>query len=178
MRYVALLRGINVGGKTRVEMAKLKVTFEQLAFRNVVTYINSGNVIFDTTRTSPVRIATDIEAGIQADFGLDVKVVVLNQPALETIEKAVPKTWVNDQKVRTDVLFLWRTIDSPKVLDNFTIKKGIDSVKYVPGAILWHIDRKDASRSGLSRTVGTDIYKQLSIRNANTLRKLVELMKR
>lgn len=158
-------------------MAKLKITFAELGLKNVVTYINSGNVIFDTTRTSRTRIATDIEAGIEKDFGLGVKVVVLSQSSMEAIEKALPKAWVNDQKVRTDVLFLWKKIDKPEVLENFTIKKGIDSVRYVPGAILWHIDKKNATKSGLGRTVGSDIYKQLSIRNVNTLRKLVELMR-
>jgi uncharacterized protein (DUF1697 family) len=49
MTYVALLRGINVGGNNKVEMKKLKTTFETLGFTSVVTYINSGNIIFNTS---------------------------------------------------------------------------------------------------------------------------------
>ena len=55
MTYVALLRGINVGGNNKVEMARLKKVFESLGFINVRTYINSGNVIFDTDTTDIVH---------------------------------------------------------------------------------------------------------------------------
>ncbi|MPZ69235.1 MAG: DUF1697 domain-containing protein [Actinobacteria bacterium] len=176
MKYVALLRGINVGGNARVEMARLKATFEDLGFKDVKTYINSGNVIFSTTRKSPARMTTDIEAAIEQDFGFRVPVVLRDEDAMVATAKALPRTWVNDQSVRTDVIFLWREVDSPKVLEQLIIKPGIDKVRYVPGAILWHMDRKNVTRSGLNGTVSSDIYKKVTIRNATTVRKLVALL--
>ena len=77
MVYVALLRGINVGGNSKVEMPRLKSTFERLGFTKVVTYINSGNVIFyDDARTS-AQIVVDIEKGIQEYFGFAILTATL-----------------------------------------------------------------------------------------------------
>ena len=64
MKYIALLRGINVGGNNKVEMKKLKDVFEALGFKNVSTYINSGNVIFETNETEMVKIVEKIEQAI------------------------------------------------------------------------------------------------------------------
>ena len=65
MKYVALLRGINVGGNNRVPMAELKLCFEKMGFNNVVTYINSGNVIFESNQTDLVRIVEICESVIE-----------------------------------------------------------------------------------------------------------------
>ncbi|MFT3751872.1 MAG: DUF1697 domain-containing protein [Paludibacter sp.] len=68
MIYVALLRGINVGGNNKVEMKKLKSTFELLGFTNVVTYINSGNIVFEDISKEQVVIVNEIEKAIKKDF--------------------------------------------------------------------------------------------------------------
>lgn len=65
MIYVALLRGINVGGNNKVEMKKLKATFERLGFTNVVTYINSGNIIFEESTKAQNTIVAEIERAIK-----------------------------------------------------------------------------------------------------------------
>src|SRR5579871_5313649 len=74
--YVALLRGINVGGNNKVEMAKLKRTFEQLGLLDVRTFIASGNVVFRASTADRRGLTTTIEAQIEADFGLKVKVLL------------------------------------------------------------------------------------------------------
>lgn len=61
MNYVALLRGVNVGGKNKVSMSELKVCFEDLGYQNVSTYINSGNILF-TSSKSAAALAKEIEA--------------------------------------------------------------------------------------------------------------------
>jgi hypothetical protein len=70
MIYVALLRGINVGGKNKVDMKKLKKCFEDIGMRKVTTYINSGNVIFEDTDHTKDEIATMLEKAILKDFSL------------------------------------------------------------------------------------------------------------
>ncbi len=68
MKYVAFLRGINVGGKNKVKMETLREVFSSLGFENVKTYINSGNVIFETVETAGKELAAKIESAIEKEF--------------------------------------------------------------------------------------------------------------
>jgi uncharacterized protein (DUF1697 family) len=78
--------------------------------------------------------------------------------------------------VRCDVLYLWEDVDRPSVLDGLDFKPEIEQVLYTPGAVIWRIDRKDVTRSRLSKIIGTPLYKRVTIRNCNTARKLAELV--
>jgi uncharacterized protein (DUF1697 family) len=73
-------------------------------------------------------------------------------------------------------MFLWEDVDDPSVLHQITIKDGLDDVKYLPGAIVWRVDRDVLTRSGMMRLTSDDLYKQMTIRNVNTVRKLADLM--
>jgi len=174
-KYVALLRGINVGGNNKVEMARLKKTFESLGLENVVSYINSGNIIFSSDQSASVLVPK-LEAAIKKDFGFGVKVLLRDAKNIAAVVKALPVNWKNDVAMKCDVMFLWEHYDNSKVLEQLIIKPGIDDVKYVPGAVLWRVDRDKVTRSGLLRIVGTDLYKHMTIRNCNTLRKLATLL--
>lgn len=79
--------------------------------------------------------------------------------------------------MKSDVMFLWDEIDHASLLEKLVIKPNIDTVKYVPGALLWAVEKKQYSKSGLSKLVGTQVYKQMTIRNVNTARKIYELMR-
>src|SRR3954447_350211 len=96
MRYVALLRGVNVGGKTLIKMADLKTCFEELGFDDVSTYIASGNVLFGTSDKDATKLERNIERAIEARFELPVKIVVLDRATYARIVKAIPKAWVGD----------------------------------------------------------------------------------
>ena len=176
MIYVALLRGINVGGKNKIEMRKLKATFEDAGMGNVTTYINSGNVVFTDNRRKPPRIASVLEEAIAADLGLEIKVLIRDFPSIKKVIKALPDEWTTDAKMRCDVMFLWEGLDRKDVLEKWTIKPEIEDVKYVPGAVIWRIDRDNVTRSRMTKIVGTDLYRGMTIRNSNTVRKLAELM--
>lgn len=173
--YVALLRGINVGGNTKVEMKKLKVLFERIKFTDVSTYINSGNVLFRTDKPR-ATLASHIERLIEEDFGFPVRVVVRDQKQISEIADKVPKNWTNDTEQKTDVIFLWEEVDSPKVLQEILTNPKVDRLIYIDGAIIWHIDRAHYNHSGMHKFIGTRIYKQMTARNINTVRKLRDLM--
>ncbi len=176
MTYVALLRGINVGGNRKVEMAKLKQTFEGLGFDNVKTFIASGNVVFRSESTNGANLTKKIEQAIEKNFGFSVDTLLRNFPAIEKLVKSIPKAWVNDKDTKCDVMFLWQDADSPKVLKQLSYDRAVEDVKYFPGAIVWRIDRDKASKSKMLRIAGTKLYKQLTIRNPNTVRKIYDLM--
>lgn len=176
MKYVALLRGINVGGNRRVEMKRLKVAFERVGMENVTTYINSGNVVFDNSVQSVAGTTKILETAIEEEFGFFVKVLVRDKSNIDTIAKALPSSWVNDDTMKCDAMFLWEKIATREVMNQLTIKPEIDDVKYVESTILWRVDRQDVTRSGMMKLVGTDLYAHMTIRNCNTLRKLAALM--
>jgi uncharacterized protein (DUF1697 family) len=175
MIYVALLRGINVGGKTKVEMAKLKATFEVLGCTDVLTYINSGNVIFRDDRSANELVPL-IEKSILADFDLPVPVVLRDSANIQKLCQEIPQEWTNDSEQRTDVIFLWNNIDDKDILKKIIIKPAIENVRYIDGALVWNIGRQNVTKGGGIKLIKTDLYKHLTIRNINTVRKLKEIM--
>lgn len=177
MIYVALLRGINVGGNNKVEMKRLKEVFENSGHLNVSTYINSGNVIFESPAQNNEVLIKKLESAIKKEFGFYINVVVKSLPEIEAISKKLPDSWVNDLDMKTDVMFLWESADNKKVLEEIIVKPELDNVVYIKGALIWNVKRKEVTKSGLLRIVGTPLYKQMTIRNSNTFRKLLSLMK-
>src|SRR5690625_978152 len=149
MIYVALLRGINVGGKNKIEMNVLKQTFEKISMKSVVTYLNTGNIIFIHDDTSIMEITHILEKAIYKDFGLKIKIVVRTLDDFKIIMDSLPELWKNDKHMKSDVLFLWDEIDNEVLLDELFIKSEIDTVKYVTGAILWSVDRENVTKSGM-----------------------------
>lgn len=107
MIYAALLRGINVGGNNKVNMKELKQVFEEAGMTSVKTYINSGNIVFADAGRSKQEIMAVLEEAIFAHFGLRIKVLVYSMDEYTRIAEAVPDGWTNDDRLKSDVLFLW-----------------------------------------------------------------------
>jgi len=76
MKYVAFLRGINVGGNNMIKMERLREIVAALGFGDVKTYVNSGNVIFETKKTPDKKLAASIHDVIKKEFGMDISVMV------------------------------------------------------------------------------------------------------
>jgi uncharacterized protein (DUF1697 family) len=106
MRYVALLRGINVGGKNMIKMETLRETFAALGFENVKTYINSGNIGFDTSKTPDPKLAAKINEAIKKDLGFDISVMVRSASDLAHIVEANPYLGQFDDDRHLHVFFL------------------------------------------------------------------------
>ena len=176
MIYVALLRGINVGGNNKVSMPQLKDAFERAGLKTVKTYINSGNIIFRNDSHTPSELVDLLEKTIADEFGFTVNVLIRDIDAMKAIVDAIPDSWRNDTTMKCDIMFLWNDIDREDILNELVIKPGIDSVRYVRGAVLFAVDRQNVTKSGLLRLIGTPLYKQMTLRNCNTTRKLFELM--
>ena len=115
MRYVALLRGINVGGNTMIKMAELKKSFESLGFQNVVSYVNSGNLAFDARRSSESSLAKKLEGLIERDFGKSVAVMVREQAALPMVIAANPYDGEYESHKEMHVLFLKDEISEEQI---------------------------------------------------------------
>ena len=176
MRYVALLRGINVGGKTLIKMAGLKACVEELGLENVSTYIASGNVLFDSRARDAAKLERTIERAIEHRFRLPVRVVVLDRAAFTRIVKAIPKSWVGDETMRANVAFVRRGTDAKQVVRELEPDAAVEEVKAITGAILWATKRDALNKSVMRKLIGGAAYKELTVRNLNTTLKLQELL--
>jgi len=114
-RYVALLRGINVGGNTMIKMAELKAVFEECGFENVVTYINSGNVAFDTRKVGESILVKRLEAMIERQFAKQIPVMVRQQSAITELLKSNPFEGQFESHKEMHVLFLKEEMPLEKI---------------------------------------------------------------
>lgn len=176
MRYVALIRGINVGGNSKVEMRALKAAFERAGMSDVRTYINSGNVIFSSTKQDVAALATMLEQAVFDGFGVDTRILLRDAEQLRALGNAIPSDWVNNADMKCDVVFLGDELSAEELIEKLGPRPGIEDTRVAPGAIVWRVMRADATRSRLVRMVGTPLYKQVTVRNCNTVRKLLDLM--
>ena len=173
--YVALLRGINVGGHAAIDMKRLKAVFELLDLHHVRTYINSGNVLFQSEK-EPSLLIPLIEKAIQDHFGILVPVILRDAREIQAMVEAFPKDWKNDEDQKTDILFLNEGFDGPTALLLIKTNPQVDTLIALPKAIGWSVDRKNYTQSGMKKFIETTVYKNMTARNINTLRKLSALL--
>ena len=177
-RYVALLRGINISGKNKLSMAELKKGFEKLAFEEVKTYLNSGNVIFSSDEDDTKKFTNQIEVMIKEQFELDISVFVISSEALEDILQNAPDWWGNDNKeIYDNLIFI---ISPAKLSDVYNEigepKKELEKIENYKEVIFWSFSRKDYQKTNWwSRTASSNINTQLTIRTANTIRKIANM---
>ncbi len=171
MKYIALLRGINVGGNRKVEMRKLKTLFESLGCTNVTTYLNSGNVIFESnTKQEPLQ--NEIPKKLKRKFGFEIQTLIKNENEIKKVADAIPKNWKNDPEQKSDVAYLFPEIDSKKTIDELPIKKEFIDIRYIQGAIIWNVMKKDYNKSHLNKIISLKQYQLMTVRNVNTARHL------
>jgi uncharacterized protein (DUF1697 family) len=177
--YVALLRGINVGGSNLIRMAALKACFEAEGFREVATYIQSGNVLFTATRANPHTLTGQIEKALSKTFAYQSRVVVRSFEQMKaTVEKAPRGFGRQPTAYRYDVIFLKDPLTPDEAMKSVTAKPGVDRVFPGDGVLYFSRLISRASQSHLSRVVGTPAYQNMTIRNWTTTGKLLDLMKR
>ena len=172
MTYIALLRGINVGGNSLIKMADLKREMEDLGCTNVKTVIASGNVIFDS-KISEKNIVKNLEEGLFDAFEMDMKIVVRTMAEMEAVIKHAPKNWEKADDIRRYVAFVRPSAKPTDVIKEITLKDGIDSVESWDGVVYMTTKLSGITKSGFSKLAGKKIYKEITIRNYTTVKKLV-----
>ena len=176
--FVALLRGVNVGGNNMISMSSLKESFETLGFTQVTSYINSGNIIFTTKEGDPRKLEKKIEQMLSRDYQLDSKVVLRSLPEMENLVKSLPRSWAGDSRWRYNVIFLRHTIDSENILVDLPFQSDIEEISYRQGAVLWSTQVSEVTRSKMAKLSSRKIFQDMTVRNLNTTKKLYELMKK
>ena len=172
IQYLALLRGINVGGKNAVKMADLRAAFEQMGFAEVATYINSGNVFFRAPRRKRAELAAGIEAGLSERFGFELRVVVVTEAELRAVIEAAPPGFGAETDL-CDVIFLRRPLTVNKALAALELKEGVDRVWGGKGVVYFSRLKEKASSSRLSKFASRPEYKEVTVRSWSSANKLL-----
>ncbi|MFZ5858803.1 MAG: DUF1697 domain-containing protein [Chloroflexota bacterium] len=176
-RYLALLRGINVGGKNIIKMADLKASFEEMGFSNVLTYIQSGNVLLRSDENDKIALTTRIEQGLSRRFDFDAKIVAISHKELAAIVRDAPDRFGTDaKKFRYDVIFLKEPLTPKEAMESVKVREGVDTAHAGKQALYFSRLISRASQSHLTKIIGTPVYQNMTIRNWNTTTKLLALM--
>ncbi len=178
MRYIALLRGINVGGNNKVAMSELRVCFESLGFTDVATYINSGNVLFSVDKTNESNLVSRCEEAIESQFGFAVVVTVISVVHFREAIDNAPSWWAHDnsKEFRNDALFVIPPT-SPKVVLAEIQKKAstVDMLEIHGQVIFWTLPMAEYNKSVVPKIIGTPIYRRITMRSSTTTKKLYDL---
>jgi uncharacterized protein (DUF1697 family) len=176
--FVALLRGVNVGGNNMISMSSLKKSFEALGFPHVTTYINSGNIVFTTKEKDARKLEKRIEQMLSKEYELGSRVVVRSLPEMEQLVKDLPRSWSADSRWRYNVIFLRHSIDSEAILADLPANSDIEEIVYRPGALLWSAQATEMNRTNLAKLSSRKVFQDMTVRNLNTTKKLCDLMKK
>lgn len=175
-RYIAFLRGINISGKNKVPMAELKKGFEDIGFEEVKTYQNSGNVIFSSDKDDMDNFINRIESMIKNRFGLDIPVFIISKEKLEDILSNAPDWWDSGNKeIYDNLIFIIPPATFVEVFNEIgEPKEELEKIKNYKEAIFWSFSRKDYQKTNWwTKTANTGISNRLTIRTANTVRKII-----
>jgi uncharacterized protein (DUF1697 family) len=177
-QYLALLRGINVGGGNIIKMIDLKACFEASKLENVATYIQSGNVLFGTAETDSVKLVGKLEKALSKTFRpYKAQIVLCSHAKLRQIVRKAPKGFgIQPQEYRYDVIFLKEPLTASAAMKSVTLKPDVDAA-FVGSEVLYFSRLSArASQSHLPRIMALPIYQAMTIRNWNTTTKLLALM--
>ena len=176
MRYIILLRGINISGKNKIAMSELKELLEN-KYANVVTYLNSGNVILDSDKEKEY-IINDIHSIIKENLKLDIPIYAITHMELKDVLEHSPEWWGTDNKEIYDNLIFIMSPATYEIIYNCVGEpsKDIDKIKEYNNVVFWSFDLNNYRKSNWwVKTASTDIKNQITIRTANTIKKLLQL---
>ena len=107
IKYIALLRGVNISGKNKISMTKLKEEFKHLGYKEIITYLNSGNIIFNSNITDKDTIKNNIQLMIKSKFSLDIPIFIITSQELEELLNNNPNGWgKNDKETYDNIIFI------------------------------------------------------------------------
>ncbi len=175
MRYLALLRGVNVGGKNKVTMRDLVAAMTEDGFVDVKSYINSGNVLFSSDVNKDLE--KKVAAAIKRHSGLDIDVVVIDAERWKSIVADAPKTWGNQENWKHNILVMIPPGTTKEMFDEIgELRPEYESLEAGDGVLYQSVSLKFFGRARSGALVGKPVYKKMTVRNYNTAIKLAALL--
>lgn len=177
-KYIALLRGVNVGGNNKLSMPALKAVWEEHGFVDVRTYINSGNIIFSSSDIDEESLMNQCKVLIAEKFGLNIPVSVVSEKSLTEALVHAPAWWNKDKEAKHNAIFVIPPASVEEIYEAVgKINPEYETVSHYGRVIFWSAPLKTFSRTRWSKITGTSVYNYVTIRNANTANKLLTLIK-
>ncbi|HRJ85953.1 MAG TPA: DUF1697 domain-containing protein [Ignavibacteria bacterium] len=175
MTYFAFLKGVNVSGHRIIKMTELKAIFEDMGFKNVRTFIQSGNVVFESTLKS-ASLKKKIEAGFAKALGYSVNVIIRNKDEMEKIVKEYPFTKIKGhEECRINVGFL-ESVPESTLINELESLSNDDEKFLVKGNNVYHLSRKNFADSLLGKNIIEKKLKVIcTVRNWNTTNKIQKI---
>lgn len=176
--YISLLRGVNVSGKNKISMSELKSAFTKLGLVNAITYLNSGNVIFLSDIDDKTEVSGKIQVMIKNKFNLDIPVFIMTLEELEDILNNAPDWWGDDNKdIYDNLIFIISPVTYEEIFKEIgEPKKEYEKINNYKNAVFWSFIRKDYTKTNWwAKTASSNISNKITIRTANTVRKIAEL---
>lgn len=179
MRYILLLRGVNVGGKNKVSMSDLKELLLNEGFEAVDSYINSGNLFFSSAQNWESCIAK-ITYVLESNYDFSIPfALIAREEYLE--ERAGLPDWWEGELARRDVLFFSCNLDKSDILDFIDKSTFHNEIVYVgKHAVFWgKYDESEYLKTTYhKKLMKQDFYKKITIRNGNTFEKIAEILEK
>jgi uncharacterized protein (DUF1697 family) len=176
-RLVAFLRGINISGKNKIDMKELKRQFEALGHGEVITYLNSGNVIFSSEEDLTI-LKERIEQMISQRFELEIPVCLITLSKLEAVVAEAPSWWGSeDRNIYDNLILMIPPTSCREVMETVgPPSEGIDQLQQGDGVIYWSFDLGSYRKSSWwKKTAEKPLCDKITIRTANTIRHLVKM---
>ncbi len=175
-QYIALIRGINVGGKNAISMARLIEALLNKGFENVSSYINSGNIIFESQETDVTKLVTTFENILSAEFAVTTRVAVISVKEIHDSWQHAPEWWGQDSNSKHNAIFVIAPADAREVAVSVgEVNPEYEKIEVYNHVIFWSAPLDTFSRTRWSKIVGTNAYDKITIRNFNTTKRLVDL---
>jgi len=177
VRYLALLRGINVGGRNIVPMRDLRRVFEDLGCKSVATYIQTGNVLFESKLKNTGTLSAMIEAALAAEFARTFSVFVLTGEQLERVmTNAPPGFGADPARYRYDVVLVKPPLRARLILPTISLNDAVDEASEGNDVLYFSRLTATASQSHLPKLVGHPAYTSMTVRNWRTITELCRLV--
>jgi uncharacterized protein (DUF1697 family) len=176
-KYLVLSRGINVGGNNIIKMDELKKLFEEAGFTNVLTYIQSGNIIFDDFEKDKIKLAEKIENVLYKKMENKITIALLTFSEIKKVINKKPEGFGEEKdKYKYDVIFLIEPLKTKEAVKEIKTREGVDEM--YEGEKVIYIRRliEELSKSHFPKIAETVIYKNITVRNWNTTKELYELL--
>lgn len=180
IKYIALLRGINISGKNKISMNELKEEFEHLGYKEIITYLNSGNIIFDSDIDDKNIIKNNIQLMIKGKFNLDIPVHIITVQELKELLDNHPEWWGKNEKgIYDNIIFVIPPTTYSEVISIIGSPNEYEKIKEYKNNIFWSYSLKDYRKTNWwSKTASTSISNSITIRTANTVKKILEICNR
>ena len=177
-RFLALLRGLNVGGQNVIAKDDLIRCFEDLGFESGTTYIQSGNVLFRASETRVAALTRAIEAQLSERLSNRVQAVVFTRARYRARARGGPRRpWGRDDDRKHNALFPLRGVTPQRIVEQLPVPKpDIETLATGRGVIFWSISKQNQNRTTWMKLAAAPVYQQVTVRNHRTVFRLRELL--